>query len=99
MVADREAAGAEAVAKEIDGLAVQYDAASESSVQSLIARATEANGPIYIFISNAGVPGGMGGPETPDEDMAGSVERQRDGPCVGLARADAARWSSGARVT
>ncbi len=67
VVADREAAGAEAVAKEIDGLAVQYDAASESSVQSLIARATEANGPIDIFISNAGVPGGMGGPETPDE--------------------------------
>ncbi len=67
VVADREPAGAEAVAKEIDGLAVQFDAASESSVQSLIATATEANGPVDIFISNAGVPGGMGGPETPDE--------------------------------
>src|SRR3978361_75153 len=58
---------AEAVARLIDGLAVQFDAASESSVQALIAQATEANGPIDIFISNAGVPGGMGGPETPDE--------------------------------
>jgi NAD(P)-dependent dehydrogenase (short-subunit alcohol dehydrogenase family) len=67
VVADRELAGAQAVAQEIDGLAVQFDAAGESSVQALIAEATGANGPIDIFISNAGVPGGMGGPETPDE--------------------------------
>jgi NAD(P)-dependent dehydrogenase (short-subunit alcohol dehydrogenase family) len=67
VVADRELAGAEAVAGEFGGLALQFDAASESSVQSLIAAATEANGPIDIFISNAGVPGGLGGPETPDE--------------------------------
>jgi NAD(P)-dependent dehydrogenase (short-subunit alcohol dehydrogenase family) len=67
VVADRELAGAESVAGEFGGLAVQFDAADETSVQSLIAAATEANGPIDIFISNAGVPGGMGGPETPDE--------------------------------
>ena len=67
VVADRELASAQRVAEEIGGLAVQYDAAEESSVQALIARATEANGAIDIFISNAGVPGGMGGPETPDE--------------------------------
>jgi NAD(P)-dependent dehydrogenase (short-subunit alcohol dehydrogenase family) len=67
VVADRELPGAEAVASEFGGLAVQFDAARESDVLSLIAAATEANGPIDIFISNAGVPGGMGGPETPDE--------------------------------
>jgi NAD(P)-dependent dehydrogenase (short-subunit alcohol dehydrogenase family) len=67
VVADRDLAAAEAVAQPIGGLAVQFDAASESGVQALIAQATEANGPIDIFITNAGVPGGMGGPETPDE--------------------------------
>jgi len=67
VVADRELAGAEAVATEIGALAVQFDASREESVRQLIARATEANGPIDIFISNAGVPGGMGGPETADE--------------------------------
>jgi NAD(P)-dependent dehydrogenase (short-subunit alcohol dehydrogenase family) len=67
VVADRDLAAAEAVAGLIGGLAVQFDAARESGVQALIAQATEANGPIDIFISNAGVPGGMGGPETPDE--------------------------------
>jgi NAD(P)-dependent dehydrogenase (short-subunit alcohol dehydrogenase family) len=67
VVADRDLAAAEAVARLFGGMAVQFDAASESSVQALIAQATAANGPIDIFISNAGVPGGMGGPETPDE--------------------------------
>jgi NAD(P)-dependent dehydrogenase (short-subunit alcohol dehydrogenase family) len=67
VVADRELAGAAGVASDIDALAVQFDASSERDVQELIARATAANGPIDIFISNAGVPGGMGGPETPDE--------------------------------
>jgi NAD(P)-dependent dehydrogenase (short-subunit alcohol dehydrogenase family) len=67
VVADRDLAAAQAVAEPIGGLAVQFDAGAESGVQALIAQATEANGPIDIFISNAGVPGGMGGPETPDE--------------------------------
>jgi NAD(P)-dependent dehydrogenase (short-subunit alcohol dehydrogenase family) len=67
VVADRELAPAEAVAEQIGGLAVQFDAAREQDVKALIARAQEANGPIDVFISNAGVPGGMGGPETPDE--------------------------------
>jgi NAD(P)-dependent dehydrogenase (short-subunit alcohol dehydrogenase family) len=67
VVADRDLVAAQAVAEPIGGMAVQFDAAGESGVQALIAQATEANGPIDIFISNAGVPGGMGGPETPDE--------------------------------
>jgi NAD(P)-dependent dehydrogenase (short-subunit alcohol dehydrogenase family) len=67
VVADRDLVAAQAVAEPIGGMAVQFDAAGESGVQALIAQATEVNGPIDIFISNAGVPGGMGGPETPDE--------------------------------
>ena len=67
VVADRDLAGASTVADEIGGLAVQFDAGREDGVKALIAQAVEANGAIDIFISNAGVPGGMGGPEIPDE--------------------------------
>lgn len=68
VVADRDLARAQAVAEGFGGLAVEFDAAQESGVQSLIAQAGEANGQIDIYISNAGVPGGMGGPpETTDE--------------------------------
>ena len=67
VVADRELAPAEAIAAEVGGLAVELDAASEDSVRALIASASAANGPIDIFISNAGVPGAMGGPEAADE--------------------------------
>jgi NAD(P)-dependent dehydrogenase (short-subunit alcohol dehydrogenase family) len=68
VVADRDLAKAQAVAGEFGGVAVEFDAAQESSVKALIATAVEANGPIDIFISNAGVPAGMGGPvQTPDE--------------------------------
>jgi len=67
VVADRDLAGASTVADEIGGLAVQFDAGREDGVKALIAQAVEANGSIDIFISNAGVAGGMGGPEIPDE--------------------------------
>ncbi len=68
VVADRDRARAQAVAEEFGGLAVEFDAAQESGVRSLIDQATQANGQIDIYISNAGVPGGMGGPpETTDE--------------------------------
>jgi NAD(P)-dependent dehydrogenase (short-subunit alcohol dehydrogenase family) len=67
VVADRDLSGARAVAAEVGGLAVELDAGSERSVAALIAQASEANGPIDIFISNAGVPGAMGGPEADDE--------------------------------
>jgi len=66
VVADLEIDASRAIAAEVDGLAVQLDAGSEDSVKRLIAAATEANGPIDVFFSNAGVPGGMGGPETQD---------------------------------
>ncbi len=67
VVADRDLAKAETVASGFGGLAVEFDAAREDGVKALIAAASEANGPIDIFISNAGVPGAMGGPEAPDE--------------------------------
>ena len=48
-------------------LAVELDAGSQDSVRALVERAKEAHGPIDVFVSNAGVPGAMGGPEVPDE--------------------------------
>jgi NAD(P)-dependent dehydrogenase (short-subunit alcohol dehydrogenase family) len=69
VVADRDLASAEAVAAQIGALAlaVEFDASSLEGVEALIKVAEEANGPIDIFISNAGVPGAAGGPEAPDE--------------------------------
>ncbi len=66
-LADRDLAGVQAVAEPLGAQAVEFDAGSEPSVVSLVEQATEAGGPVDVFISNAGVPGGRGGPETPDE--------------------------------
>lgn len=68
VVADRDLEGARAVAEPIGGLALELDAGREDSIRALVAKATEANGAIDIFFSNAGVPGPMGGPEVPDDD-------------------------------
>jgi NAD(P)-dependent dehydrogenase (short-subunit alcohol dehydrogenase family) len=65
VAADRDLDGARSIAGEVGGLAVQLDAGSEDSVRRLIAETTEAYGPIDVFLSNAGVPGAMGGPEAP----------------------------------
>ena len=67
VLADRDLAGAEKIAEQVGGQAVELDAGSEASVKSLIETATGANGPVDIFISNAGVPGAGGGPEVSDE--------------------------------
>jgi NAD(P)-dependent dehydrogenase (short-subunit alcohol dehydrogenase family) len=66
VIADRELAAAGRIAEEIGGTAIELDAGSEASVRSLIERASAAHGPIDVFISNAGVPGAMGGPEAED---------------------------------
>lgn len=66
-LADRDLAGVEEIAKQVGGLGVELDAGSEDSIGALIAAAEKASGPIDIFISNAGVPGAMGGPEASDE--------------------------------
>ena len=67
VVADRDLAKAQEVAAKFGGVAIELDAGREDSVRALITEATEANGPIDIFISNAGVPGGLGGPIETDD--------------------------------
>jgi NAD(P)-dependent dehydrogenase (short-subunit alcohol dehydrogenase family) len=64
VVADVTYDRAAAVAEEIDGRAIDVDCGAEES----IAEAIEAIGPIDVWFSNAGVPGSMGGPESPDGD-------------------------------
>jgi NAD(P)-dependent dehydrogenase (short-subunit alcohol dehydrogenase family) len=65
-LADRDLEGAQAIAAEVGGLAVELDAGREDSVKALIEAASDASGTIDIFISNAGVPGALGGPEADD---------------------------------
>jgi NAD(P)-dependent dehydrogenase (short-subunit alcohol dehydrogenase family) len=67
VLADRDLAGAKAIADELGAVAIELDAGSEDSVKELIARASAAAGPIDMFISNAGVPGALGGPEASEE--------------------------------
>lgn len=68
VVADFNLEGAEEVAGSIGGLAIEFDASDPDSIRALIEQATDANGPIDVFVSNAGVPGPIGGPEAPDEE-------------------------------
>jgi len=68
VVADFDAEGAERVARDVGGLAVQFDAGDAQSVTRLVEQAIEANGPVDVFVSNAGVPGPVGGPEAPDDE-------------------------------
>jgi NAD(P)-dependent dehydrogenase (short-subunit alcohol dehydrogenase family) len=72
VVADREASGAAAVAREIGGLAVTTDVALERDVRALVAEARQRFGAIDLFCSNAGVAlgggfGEAGGPFAPEE--------------------------------
>lgn len=55
VVADLDGPGAEAVAAEVGGLGLAVDVADDAQVQGLVARAEEANGPIDLFCSNAGI--------------------------------------------
>jgi len=66
VVADRDLAGAEAVAKEIGGLAVKTDVSKEADIVALVEKATAAYGPVDVFVSNAGIATG-GGVEVPNE--------------------------------
>jgi NAD(P)-dependent dehydrogenase (short-subunit alcohol dehydrogenase family) len=75
VVADRDAPGAEAVAREIGAQAAPAaaDVAREADVAALVALAEQRFGPVDLFCSNAGVAlgGGFdplgGGPFAPDE--------------------------------
>jgi NAD(P)-dependent dehydrogenase (short-subunit alcohol dehydrogenase family) len=68
VVSDMDPETAQAVAKECGGLAVTTDVGREDDIRTLIARAEEADGPIDLFFSNAGITGPSGGPEIPDTD-------------------------------
>ena len=67
VVADLDGERAAEFAAEIGALGAGFDAGRESGVRELIATATDAGGPIDIFISNAGVPGAGGGAEAPED--------------------------------
>lgn len=69
VVADLNADTAEAVAAEIDGLAVPTDVGREADIRALVQTAQSNGGPIDLFFSNAGVPGPAGGPEAPDAEL------------------------------
>jgi NAD(P)-dependent dehydrogenase (short-subunit alcohol dehydrogenase family) len=66
IVADLDLDGASAVAKEIDGTAVQCDVSHESDVKQLIDRVEAEHGRIDIFCSNAGI-AVAGGPEATND--------------------------------
>ncbi len=68
VVSDLDEANAQAVAEEAGGLAVTADIGREEDVRALVARAEEANGPVDLFFSNAGITGPSGGPEVLDAD-------------------------------
>lgn len=71
VVADRDAGRLQAVAEDIEALAVPCDVGKEADVRHLIAEAEKHFGPVDIFFSNAGI--GRGGHEdASDKDWADS---------------------------
>lgn len=64
--ADRDLAGAQAVANEIGGTAIATDVGLNADIVALIETVESDIGPIDLFVSNAGI-GLDGGVETPDE--------------------------------
>jgi NAD(P)-dependent dehydrogenase (short-subunit alcohol dehydrogenase family) len=65
-VADVNSSAAEAVAREVGGIAVTTDVTDESAVRDLVALAVGRHGRVDIYCSNAGIAVG-GGPEAPDD--------------------------------
>ncbi|WP_312871565.1 SDR family oxidoreductase [Amycolatopsis acididurans] len=73
VVADLDAEAVERVAREVGGVAVVGDAASEDGVSRLIERAKAELGEIELFCANAGV-APHGGPEAPEDAWARAWE-------------------------
>lgn len=69
VVSDRDAGSAQAVAAEIDAVAVPADVSREAEIGALVQTARGRGGEIDLFFSNAGVPGPGGGPEAPDAEL------------------------------
>jgi NAD(P)-dependent dehydrogenase (short-subunit alcohol dehydrogenase family) len=59
IVADLDAAGAQAVADSIDGAAFKCDVAQERDILHVIEQTEQRFGPIALFCSNAGIGGGF----------------------------------------
>ncbi len=68
VVADRDQAGARAVAEAIGGTGVGLDVADEAAVRDLVAATERAHGGIDLLVSNAGF-ATIGGLEVPNEDF------------------------------
>ena len=68
VVVDVNASGARGVAKEIDGLAIPCNVASEADINAIVARTQRELGPIDVFFNNAGVATG-GDPLTTPIDV------------------------------
>jgi NAD(P)-dependent dehydrogenase (short-subunit alcohol dehydrogenase family) len=73
VVADLRGADADAVAKEISGMSIPTDVASEAAVKQLVQQVMREYGAIDLFCSNAGL-GVAGGTEAPDVDWQRSWE-------------------------
>lgn len=73
VVADINAAGAEAVAAEVNGVALTTDVTDEAAVRDLVATAIERYGRIDLYCSNAGIAVG-GGAEAPNQAWQRSWE-------------------------
>jgi NAD(P)-dependent dehydrogenase (short-subunit alcohol dehydrogenase family) len=69
VVADLELRSALDVAGEFGGLAIHTDVSRPAEIETLVAEAVKANGPIDLFCSNAGIGGPGGGPEAPDAEL------------------------------
>src|SRR5260370_3724296 len=67
IVSDRDADGAQAVAREIGGMAITCDVSHEDEVAALVEKVQGAHGRIDIFCSNAGI-AVAGGPEAATAD-------------------------------
>jgi len=67
VVADRDAAGAAAVAAAVGGTAITVDVAQEADIRRLVDEATRQHGRIDVFCSNAGI-ALSGGVDAPDAD-------------------------------
>src|SRR5262245_25562359 len=66
VIADLDTGSAQALAKEVNGLAVKTNVSDEADIISLVKRANEAYGQIDLFCSNAGI-GTPGGDDEPNE--------------------------------
>ena len=67
VVADMNHDAAQAIAHEVDGIAVRTDVSKEREVQALVAQATQRFGRVDVLCSNAGIATG-GGVDAPNAD-------------------------------